>query len=199
MYETANRIKELRSRRGYSQEELAERSGLSLRTIQRIENGETEPRGDSLTRLAAAFDVTVDELADWSLVEDNRLIMAMNLSALSFLLNPMLGVVAPLVIWLFKKDRVRGLNETARRLLNFQITWAIVFYAVTFFAAYTITYTIGDTGDISPSKAVSTFTRKAAIHYVMQAFNMVMILVNSYRAGCGKRVVYRPAIGFIRK
>ena len=35
------RIKELRKQKGMSQEFLAEESGLSLRTIQRIENGET--------------------------------------------------------------------------------------------------------------------------------------------------------------
>jgi transcriptional regulator with XRE-family HTH domain len=43
--ELAQRIKELRNRRCFSQEELSEKTGLSLRTIQRIENGETEPRG----------------------------------------------------------------------------------------------------------------------------------------------------------
>jgi transcriptional regulator with XRE-family HTH domain len=35
----AKKGKELRKRKGYSQEELAEKSGLSLRTVQRIENG----------------------------------------------------------------------------------------------------------------------------------------------------------------
>jgi transcriptional regulator with XRE-family HTH domain len=61
----ANRIKNLRIRKGFSQEELAEISGLSLRTIQRIENGETEPRGDSLKRLVTAFEVSPDEILDW--------------------------------------------------------------------------------------------------------------------------------------
>ena len=54
------KIKDLRKRRGLSQEELAEKSGLSLRTIQRIENGETDPRGDSLRRLAAALETSPD-------------------------------------------------------------------------------------------------------------------------------------------
>ena len=123
MNETAQKIKELRSRRGYSQEELAERSGLSPRTVQRIENGETEPRGDSLARLAAALDVTVDDLADWYPLEDNRSVMAMNMSAIAFLLNPVLGIVVPLIIWLFKKDKIKGTNYAAMKLLNFQITW----------------------------------------------------------------------------
>lgn len=39
--ELAQKIKSLRNRKGFSQEELAEKTGLSLRTIQRIENGET--------------------------------------------------------------------------------------------------------------------------------------------------------------
>lgn len=48
--ELAKKIKELRGRKGMSQEELAEKSQLSLRTVQRIEGGETEPRGDTLHR-----------------------------------------------------------------------------------------------------------------------------------------------------
>jgi transcriptional regulator with XRE-family HTH domain len=198
MNETANRIKDLRSRRGYSQEELAERSGLSLRTIQRIENDETEPRGDSLTRLAAALDVTVDELADWGLVEDNRFIMAMNLSALSFFFNPVLGVVVPLIIWLFKKDRIKGLNDAARSLLNFQITWAVIFGAIFFFSMYTITYTIERVGDVTPS-SITTITRKALFYYLLQAFNLAMIVINSVRAAHGKKMIYQPAFRFIRK
>ena len=41
----SKRLKELRNQRGLSQELLAEDSGLSLRTIQRIENSETKPTG----------------------------------------------------------------------------------------------------------------------------------------------------------
>ena len=56
------KVKELRARTGYSQELVAEKSGLSLRTIQRIENGETEPHGETLKRLAIALNVTPEEL-----------------------------------------------------------------------------------------------------------------------------------------
>jgi DNA-binding XRE family transcriptional regulator len=41
------RIKETRIDKKLSQEELSEKSGLSLRTIQRLENGESVPRGDT--------------------------------------------------------------------------------------------------------------------------------------------------------
>jgi len=55
-------VKELRKEKGLSQEELAKSSGLSLRTIQRFENGETEPSGETLRRISSALDLTPKEL-----------------------------------------------------------------------------------------------------------------------------------------
>ncbi|MCE0492692.1 2TM domain-containing protein [Vibrio salinus] len=54
-------IKELRLQHGWSQEQLAQMSGLSIRTIQRIERG-TSPSLESLKSLAAVFEMTVTEL-----------------------------------------------------------------------------------------------------------------------------------------
>ena len=51
----AQGVKELRKVKGFSQEELAKNSGLSLRTIQRLENGETEPSGETLKRISTVF------------------------------------------------------------------------------------------------------------------------------------------------
>lgn len=41
-----NQVKQLRLQRAWSQEQLAEMAGLSVRTIQRIENGERPGAGD---------------------------------------------------------------------------------------------------------------------------------------------------------
>jgi transcriptional regulator with XRE-family HTH domain len=54
-------IKNLRQTKHLSQENLAELSGLSLRTIQRVESGHRISYA-SLRSLAAAFDINVDEL-----------------------------------------------------------------------------------------------------------------------------------------
>jgi len=54
-------ISKLRLQRGWSQEQLAEFSGLSIRTIQRIERGQN-PGLDSLKSLAAVFEVQVADL-----------------------------------------------------------------------------------------------------------------------------------------
>jgi DNA-binding XRE family transcriptional regulator len=54
-------VKQLRSEKFWSQEELAIASGLNLRTVQRIENEATASL-QSKKALAAAFDIAVKEL-----------------------------------------------------------------------------------------------------------------------------------------
>lgn len=53
-------IKKMRLERHWSQEQLAEMSGLSIRTIQRIENGGNAGL-ESLKSLAAVFETTIED------------------------------------------------------------------------------------------------------------------------------------------
>ena len=57
----SDRIKQLRLERAWSQEQLAEISGVSSRTIQRIEQGDASSL-ETLKALAAAFGLTPDAL-----------------------------------------------------------------------------------------------------------------------------------------
>ncbi|MBS6740190.1 MAG: 2TM domain-containing protein [Enterobacteriaceae bacterium] len=59
---STNRVKEFRLARAWSQEQLAEMAALSVRTIQRIENQE-QPSLETLSALAAVFEVSVSELS----------------------------------------------------------------------------------------------------------------------------------------
>lgn len=54
------KIKELRELKRLSQEELSEKAGVSLRTIQRMENGESAPRDSTLRNIASSLDVSSD-------------------------------------------------------------------------------------------------------------------------------------------
>jgi transcriptional regulator with XRE-family HTH domain len=56
-------IQKLRLQRGWSQEQLAELTGLSVRTIQRIERGQT-PSAESLKALAAVLEVNFGALRE---------------------------------------------------------------------------------------------------------------------------------------
>ena len=56
-------IRELRKKRGISQNELARRAGVKQSVISYIENGRTKhPRIDTLTAIAAVLGVSVDTL-----------------------------------------------------------------------------------------------------------------------------------------
>jgi transcriptional regulator with XRE-family HTH domain len=58
----SERVKARREEAGWTQEHLAATSGLSLRTIQRIETTEGRPRPESLQALAAAFSCDVSAI-----------------------------------------------------------------------------------------------------------------------------------------
>jgi transcriptional regulator with XRE-family HTH domain len=55
------RVKEIRTRFNYSQKELSEQTGLTLRTIQRIENNEVKPSLHSLKAIGEALKTDLSE------------------------------------------------------------------------------------------------------------------------------------------
>ena len=59
VYQLRKRILELRLEKGYSQEELAKKAGTKQAVISRIENGESEPRLETINKIAKALDKKV--------------------------------------------------------------------------------------------------------------------------------------------
>ncbi len=53
--EIGNKIAELRKQKGLTQEELAYRAQLNVRSVQRIESGEVTPRFSTLKLLSRSF------------------------------------------------------------------------------------------------------------------------------------------------
>lgn len=67
-------ISELRKKNKFSQEYVAEKIGVSRQTIAKWETGETVPDVISCSRLAEVFDVTLDNLVNYSGDEfDNKI------------------------------------------------------------------------------------------------------------------------------
>jgi transcriptional regulator with XRE-family HTH domain len=185
----AKKIKELRKRKGFSQEDLSEVSGLSLRTIQRIENGETEPRGDTLIKLAESFSISPDEITDWQIIEDKSIIKVLNYSQLGFLAFPVLGIIIPLAIWILKKDKVRDLEKLGKSILNFQITWTILLFLVYIILAASMIF------------SMPVIYNNKTIYLIIAGLyllNIFMILLNSSRINRKKTVLYIPSIKILR-
>ncbi len=198
-------IRELRQRCGFSQEELAERSGLSLRTVQRIENGETEPRGDSLKRLAGALGVTPNDLVEWAMQENHHFLSSLNLSALTFLFFPLLGIIVPYILWSSKRDTVKGAERTGKEIVNFQITWTILLFFIPVIAVLILSrgfHAVVSAGDVSPSLVVGPMKLSMLMlvggSILFNLYNLTLILVNQWRIGKGKPVRYFPKINFLK-
>jgi transcriptional regulator with XRE-family HTH domain len=56
------KLRDTRKRKLLTQEQLAERSGVGIATIVRIERNQVEPRGSTIRKLADALEVEPEEL-----------------------------------------------------------------------------------------------------------------------------------------
>ena len=201
----STRIKIIRKRKGFSQEQLAELSGLSLRTIQRIENGETEPRGDSIKRLAEAFDTPAEELSDWTIKEDNGALMGLNPSGLICALFPILGIIVTLIIWWNKRNTVNGARELGRDVLNFQITITALSLLGTFFVVFAMVNafdSISESGNVSPEIVADSITSAMSgylyTYVFLNVYNFLITIINTIRISNGKKARYFPKVPFIK-
>jgi len=183
------RIKELRKQKGMSQEFLVEESGLSLRTIQRIENGETNPTGESLKRLSNALNVNPDELIDWSIKEDKRYLTFLNLSALTFLFFPLLGILIPFILWTSRKGKIKNINKLGKDLINFEITWTLLLFFIPF-----LWFLFSKIGILESF----TLSRIFIVIGVMYFINLIFILLNTLRISNENDIIYNPKIKFLR-
>lgn len=133
------RIKNCRVQSGISQEALADLTQLSVRTIQRIETGETTARGDSLQRIAKALNIDIKELTSiplraanntTSLKDDIWIIRLLYISALSFLLFPVLGIIFPLILWVIFRKTISGVHQKGKTLILVQTIWCTILFAL---------------------------------------------------------------------
>ena len=125
---TGELIKELRLKKGMTQEELAGKTELSTRTIQRIENGEVDPRAYALQMIANALEVDFslfieDDLSvdkDKKAKDDRFILGIVHLSGLLPLFFP------TILIWKNKKDKIEEITDHFNDVISLQLTiWLI--------------------------------------------------------------------------
>ena len=121
------KIKSIRIQKGLTQEVLAEKTSVSTRTIQRIENNEVDPRSYTLEKISEALNIDFAEFSNFQFEnikkEDTKLLALLHLSGLFVFLFP------PLLIWLWKKDQIVDLDKHAKDVINFQLTMWIYLFA----------------------------------------------------------------------
>ncbi|WP_052331416.1 DUF4870 domain-containing protein [Echinicola vietnamensis] len=120
---------------------------------------------------------------------------------MSFILFPLLGILVPSVLWVLYKDKVKGIDEVARPLINFQISWTILLILLPFlifpllFGLLAIS--LGMTG--MPSDLFSIgYIEERVIWFFLYVYNAAIIVVNTFKIHEGKGPRYFPSVKFVR-
>lgn len=136
---TGQLIKELRLKKGITQEDLASKTDISVRTIQRIESGEVDPRAYTLQSIASALGVDYETLAisDTFLSEQekkdsSKWLPLIHLSGLLILIAP------PIIIWILKRDEVKDIRKHAVDVINYQLSISLYALPLVLFGIYPI-------------------------------------------------------------
>jgi transcriptional regulator with XRE-family HTH domain len=121
--ETGKLIRELRIKKGMTQEELANKTEVSARTIQRIENGEVDPRAYTLQMIAKALEVDYNLFVGNEPDEEREIQQANSNNWLGLLhFSGIIPLIFPtVIIWNYKKDKIKGMSEHYRDVISFQL------------------------------------------------------------------------------
>lgn len=126
----ANKLKHFRHINCLSQEKLAETSGISIRTIQRIEEGKSVGSGYTINALSKALNINstdlVNSVSQNTLpVSNNTLkLKILNFSAITILVIPLANIFIPAYIYWKNRDdeKVKGIGS---KIVSFQIFWTL--------------------------------------------------------------------------
>lgn len=185
----AEKIESLRKSKGLTQETLADLSAINLRTLQRIEAGETEPRGHTLRLIAEALNTPIEELLDFTKKPDTGLLQMMNLSTLSFWVIPLGNLFIPLILWIMNRDKVQGVYELGRRIINFQITWCFITYGFLFIWIVSL---------FSKSPFIISPFLFLPIMLTLYLANSLIILMATWQLKRGRETVYSISFSILR-
>ncbi|MBO9562993.1 MAG: helix-turn-helix domain-containing protein [Niastella sp.] len=140
-----SKVVSARKSKGLTQEQLAERASVTVRTIQRIESDESIPRDYTLKAIAAALGMpledfisvrsclnkvctaylSVQEEKPAEPTESRHFLQLLNLSAFSYLVVPFIHFLIPIFLLKKRKDKDDVLQTTGQRIIRQQIYWTV--------------------------------------------------------------------------
>ncbi|MCF2491498.1 helix-turn-helix domain-containing protein [Dyadobacter sp. CY347] len=169
--QTGQKIRESRIKQGLTQQELAAATNISLRTIQRIENGEVIPRSYTLKTIASVLKIDESEIfelvpprnAQQNSGRQKMMLVWLHLSAL--LLLP------AFLIWIFERIQNDDINYHGADVINFQLSML----------AYLI-----------PCMLLP------GLPQIIAVFTVIVVLVNTVRVIIGKSYYYPFTIRMIK-
>lgn len=130
-----------RKLKGYTQEELSERTEVTVRTIQRIEKGDVSPHLQTIKLLASALEVEVNDLLPLENPKEENiqkkwLLLLHSIPFLGFII-PLANILLPLFLWIHKRDDNKLYDIHGAKVINFQLSLSILYF-LSFIALVTI-------------------------------------------------------------
>lgn len=130
-----------RKLKGYTQEELSEKTQVTIRTIQRIEKGEVSPHLQTIKLLAAALDVDVNDLIILENPKEETILkkwlLLIHGTPILGLILPFCNILFPLFLWIHKREDNEVYDMHGIKVINFQISMTLL-YLISFVALLTI-------------------------------------------------------------
>lgn len=173
-----------RKLRGYTQEDLAQKTQVTVRTIQRIEKGDVNPHLQTVKLLAVALEVEVEDLLPLEnpkeeTIQQKWLLLLHGIPLLGLFL-PIFNILFPLFLWVHKREDHPIYYRQGIQVINFQISMTIL-YACAFVALLTI-------------QGWGFLFFIAVI-----PFSLLVTVINIFRVIQSKSVYYPLSIPFLKK
>ena len=129
-YSIARNLKYHRKKKGYTQSELSEKTNVTKRTIQRIENNEVSPHLKTVKLLATALDIEVDDLLELDNPKQETIqkkwLLLLHGTPLLGLTIPFFNILIPLFLWIHKREDNPVYEQHGRKIINFHVTMTIL-------------------------------------------------------------------------
>lgn len=181
-----------RKLKGFSQEKLSELSGVTVRTIQRIERGEVNSHMQTVKLLAAALEVGIQDLIPLENPKEEAtqtkwLLLIHSVPLLGSVI-PLTNVLIPIFIWIHKREDSRVYDEHCRAVINFQLTITLLFLICLL-------------GLLFPfwRESAGEFFSIVPLYFGVIIFNIVFIVLNIFRVLSTGRFYYPLSIPFFSR
>lgn len=181
-----SKLAHYRRNKGLSQQQLADASGVSARTIQRIESGKVEAHPATLKMLADSLEIETEELMvndqlpkSPEIKNEDKIKPFFHILALIGLFLPVFNIILPGLLWFFKKDEDQAYDLEGKLAINFQITISLL---------------------LVPSVVLMVFVFSVGFPLVMiiYFYALVMCVINIFRSINKKDSFYPLTYRFLR-
>lgn len=182
------KIAELRNQKGLTQEELAVKCNINVRSIQRIEKGEVQPRKYTLKILSEALGY---DLLNTTIPKTDSLpwLLLLNLS------NIIPILVVAILVWAVKREEYEVIDRNGKTIINYQITFIIFYISFMMILALTPLLTLLPhfrIGNLGAVEFVLMFP------FMLIFANIILVILNVIRSIKNNNSMFYPAFKFIR-